>query len=153
MSRVCFGNLEKWGVRKPRMGVCSRLELEGTAPGFDDGFVAALKGGRIQIFPDIRRFDTHSIGFVDGQLLTSDVVIFATGYQNGLSSLIDHLGTMDSEGRLRRPGTDGNGCWPGLWIFGMRPRLVGNIRARVLGARQLAPIIVRGGVVRWGRKA
>lgn len=145
MSWLCFGNLEKWGVRKPRMGVCSRLELEGTAPGFDDGFVATLKGGRIQIFPDIRRFDTHSIEFVDGQSMTCDVVIFATGYQNGLSSLIGHLGTPDLQGRLQRPESDGNDCWPGLWVFGMRPRLVGNIRARVLEARQLAATIAHQG--------
>lgn len=89
----------------------------------------------------LRRFDTQSIEFVDGQSLACDVVIFATGYQNGLSSLIGHLGTMDSQGRLRRPESDANDCWPGLWIFGMRPRLVGNIRARVLEARQLAAAI------------
>lgn len=145
MSWLCFGNLEKWGIRTPGTGVCSRLELEGTAPGFDDGFVAALKDGRVQVFPDIRRFGSHSVEFVDGQSLTCDVVIFATGYRSGLAPLLGHLGIVDSEGRLAASASYGDDQWPGLWVFGMRPRLVGNIHARVQEARQLAATIARQG--------
>lgn len=145
MSRLCFGNLEKWGIRTPDLGVCSRLELEGTAPGFDDGFVAAVKEGRIQVLPDIRRFDRHSVAFIDGQSLVCDVAIFATGYRSGLSPLIGHLGLVDSEGRLTPSAFYGNARWPGLWVFGMRPRLVGNICARVQEARKLAATIAPQG--------
>ncbi|MDX1554216.1 MAG: NAD(P)/FAD-dependent oxidoreductase [Marinobacter sp.] len=141
MSRLCFGNLEKWGIRTPELGVCSRLELKGTAPGFDDGFVAAVKEGRIQVVPDVRRFERHSVEFVDGQSLTCDVVIFATGYRSGLSQLIGHLGLVDSEGRLTASALYGSDQWPDLWVFGMRPRLVGNICARVQEARKLAATI------------
>lgn len=143
ISRLCFGDLGRWGIPTPNLGVCSRLELEGTAPGFDDGFVAAVKGGRIQVLPDIRRFDIHSVEFVDGQSLACDVVIFATGYRSGLSSLVGHLGIVDPEGRTRDPASDGSGRWPGLWVFGMRPKLAGNIYARVKEARQLAATIAR----------
>lgn len=143
ISRLCFGNLERRGIRSPDLGVGSRLELEGTAPGFDDGFVAAVKDGRIQVFPDIRRFDTHSVEFVDGRSLACDVVIFATGYRSGLAPLVGHLGLVDPEGRLTDAALYGTDRWPGLWVFGMRPRLVGNIFARVQEARKLAAIIAR----------
>lgn len=141
LSRLCFGDLEKWGIRTPPTGICTRLVKEGTAPGFDDGFVAAVKTGRMQVYPDIKCFNTHSVTFVDGSMLECDVVIFATGYRTGLSDL---TGDQDVTPFINQDNSNARESvtnQPGFWIFGMQPRLEGNIYARTKEARRLAPEI------------
>ncbi|MCM0612409.1 NAD(P)/FAD-dependent oxidoreductase [Marinobacter sediminum] len=143
MSKLSFGDLTRWGIRTPDMGVCTRLAREGTAPGFDDGFVAAVKRGEVQVLPDVRRFTAHRVEFTDGSNLVCDTVIFATGYRTGLPALLNVTSVLDERGRPKVDAPDADERYPGLWFFGMRPRLEGNIYARVKEARQLARVLAK----------
>lgn len=60
----------------------------------DDGFVAALKAGRITMKPGIERFDGPQVVFADGSTCAPDVVICATGYRPGLEQLAGQLARL-----------------------------------------------------------
>ncbi|WP_157755432.1 hypothetical protein [Marinobacter salinus] len=70
-------------------------------------------------------------------------MIFATGYRTGLPALLDSAPVLDERGRPKVDAPDADERYPGLWFFGMRPRLEGNIYARVKEARQLAGALAR----------
>ncbi|WP_167185530.1 flavin-containing monooxygenase [Pseudomaricurvus hydrocarbonicus] len=134
LSRLCFGDLRPYGIRTPTTGLATRLAMDGVAPGFDQGLVKALKSRRIEVVPDIDRLSSDSVIFNNGQQKCVDSIICATGYRNGLRHLLPQACI----------GPD-NTCHelPGLWIFGMNPKLEGNVYARCREAEQLAKEIYR----------
>lgn len=93
--------------------------------------------------PPVARFSEHEVRFVDQMTASFDVVLLATGYRNGLSRLLGHLNVLDDQGRPKVNAPDIDPVHPGLWIFGMLPKLEGNIYARTKEARRLARIIAR----------
>ncbi len=149
-SWVSFGNLTKYGVQTPTPGVASRLKYSKVAPGFDQGFVKALKKQQIKVRPDISRLTSNEVRFMDGTHQFFDNIICATGYRKGLSRLFpkeclqrhasffppnpaEHLEAAASTGAGEKH--------PGLWIFGMQPKLEGSIYARKKEAADLADLI------------
>lgn len=142
MSRLCFGDLSKFNIQPPRLGICTRLHTEGTAPGFDNGFVNAVKKGVIKVVPGVASFSAREVNFVDDLSMEFDVVLFATGYRSGLEEWLGHLNVVDENGRPRVHAPAVNHQHPGLWLFGMRPNLEGSLYARTKEAKQLAEVIV-----------
>ena len=146
-SRLSFGNLTKLGIKTPIPGVASRLKEAGVAPGFDHGFVKALKNHQIKVVPEVRRLTKEGALFIDGSRRSFDHIICATGYRTGLSKLLPEeclqppAALYPSAGKAVRPlftsPKTGQGH-PGLWIFGMQPKLQGSIYARNSEAAELA---------------
>lgn len=104
----------------------------------DDGFVAALKAGRVTMRPAIDHLDGDQVHFTDGTSCGPDVVICATGYRPGLEPLVGHLTTLDHIGM---PPVTGPRPWPahpGLWFFGLNRSVYGNMHIRRREARHLA---------------
>lgn len=124
-ERLAFGNLRRWGLRKHPTGGATRLLKTGTAPAFDDGFVAALKALRVQVVPEVEAFDGAQVRLADGSSVAPDIVIAATGYRTGLEPMIGHLGVLDDRGVPLINGDAQDSRYPGLWFAGMRPRLSG----------------------------
>lgn len=142
-ERLILGNLRKYGLPKHPDGVATRLIQEGVAPAFDDGFVAALKAGRVTAQPSVVRFDGDAVIFSDGTTIQPDAVICATGYRPGLEGLVNHLGVLDATGHPIHPGPIPHPDYKGLWFMGMTPRLPGVFFAARGEARQLAREIQR----------
>ena len=66
-------------------------------------FIPALKKGRIEVRPDIARFDGHAVEFTDGSRVEADVIVYATGYTLSFPFLSeDVLGCEASELALYR---------------------------------------------------
>jgi cation diffusion facilitator CzcD-associated flavoprotein CzcO len=124
-ERVAFGKLSRWGMKRHPVGGATRLVKTGTAPAIDNGFVSALKAGRVQVVPEIAAFEGHAVRLADGQTIKPDIVIAATGYRTGLEEMIGHLGILDETGVPTIHGDEQDPSCPGLWVTGMRPRLVG----------------------------
>ena len=142
-EKIAFGDLSKQGLRKHPQGGITRLLETGTAPAIDNGFVAALKAGRVTVVPEIESFDASGVRLVDGQYIEPDIVIAATGYHTGLRPLLGHLDVLDDAGVPRIHGAEQlKGC-PGLWFTGMRPRLTGFFRLAGDTAREIARAIER----------
>jgi hypothetical protein len=107
----------------------------------DNGFVSALKAGRIIMKPGTERFDGPDACFTDGTTCRPDVVICATGYRPGLAPLAGHLVALDSFGMPPFTGTSSSPRHPGLWFFGLDRSIYGNMHVRRRQARRLAHII------------
>jgi putative flavoprotein involved in K+ transport len=134
ISKLCFGDLRKFGVLTPAEGVASKLVYSKVAPGFDQGFVKALKAGRVTVVPDIERLTTQNVVFKDGASRPVERIIGATGYRSGLDKILPQecLGVKGTFANLA-----------GLTVFGLDPKLEGNIYARSKEAKILAANIAR----------
>lgn len=140
---LAFGNLATWGLRKHPQGGITRLLDTGTAPAIDQGFVAALKAGKVTIVPEIEGFETTRVRLIDQQTIEPDIVIAATGYHTGLRSILGHLDVLDGSGVPKIHGDAQMDAYPGLWFTGMQPRLTGFFQLAGSTARKIALAIDR----------
>ena len=124
-EKIAFGDLKKWGLHKHPLGGATRLAETGTSPAIDNGFIAALKAGKIEVVPEIKQFESAVVQLVDKQRIEPDIVISATGYRTGLENILGHLDILDDTGIPPIQGAEQLPDYQGLWFTGMRPRLTG----------------------------
>jgi cation diffusion facilitator CzcD-associated flavoprotein CzcO len=143
-SRLAFGDLARYGLPVPPQGPYARLRTTGVTVSIDDGFVAHLKAGRLEIVPEIERLDGTRVVLRGGRALSPDVVVAATGFRRGLEPLVGHLDVLDAAGLPHGgSGAEAPGV-PGLWFIGYRTAIEGNIRLHAIEARRIARAIGRG---------
>jgi putative flavoprotein involved in K+ transport len=143
LQRLAFGDMKDLGYPRAPVGAFSRAVADGVTVAVDDGFVAALKAGRVAMKPAIDRFDGPQVVFADGTSCAPDVIICATGYRPGLEAIAGHLVTLDRLGMPPLPTASGPApARPGLWFFGLDRSIYGNMHIRRGQARQLARLIV-----------
>jgi cation diffusion facilitator CzcD-associated flavoprotein CzcO len=149
-ERLFLGDLSAYGLPRHPAGGVSRMIKSGVAPAIDDGFVAALKAGRLKVVPPVERFTATGVDLRDGRHLEADVVIAATGYRTGLEPMVGHLDVLDDNGvPVVNGGRTADHC-PGLWFIGMRPTLSGYFRAACRDSQQIATAIAARHT-RWNR--
>ncbi|WMS41883.1 NAD(P)/FAD-dependent oxidoreductase [Acuticoccus sp. MNP-M23] len=139
-----LGNLGRYGLTSHPDGGGTRLLRDGIAFAIDDGFVAALKRGRIRVVPELTAFDGKDVVLANGQCVRPDVVIAATGYRPGLEALIAPLGALDATGQPRAPMGEPDPDNPGLWFTGFRPIFTGYFDAARIAADRIAAGILAG---------
>jgi hypothetical protein len=141
ISRLAFGDLRRFGLRRPASGPITRIVREGRVPLLDVGTVQRIRSGEIRVLRGIDRFDGDNVVFVDGLSLPFDHVVLATGYRPGLDRWLEGpAGTLDEHGRPR-PGN--GGVAPGLWVLGFENDPGGILRRINLEAPRLAAAIAR----------
>jgi putative flavoprotein involved in K+ transport len=130
IARVLVGDLTRYGVPPARDGLVSRYRKSGDVPVLDVGLVAALKRGTAQVVPAIDALTATGVELADGRRLDVDAIIAATGFEPGLSSLLDVPADH-----------------PGLHVVGYRNRLSGNLRAIAAEAERVGAALahVTGG--------
>jgi len=138
---LAFGNLKKWGLRKHRDGGATRLLISGTAPAIDNGFIAALKAGKVEVVAEVRAFEVDSVQLVNEQYIEPDIVIAATGYRTGLESIFMFGGVLNESGVPPVQGKQQLKDYPGLFFTGMQPGLPGFFYAAGLTGREIAKAI------------
>jgi putative flavoprotein involved in K+ transport len=137
-QRMIFGDLSKHGLPFPPLGVRRSIEEKRIAPVVDAGFVKAVKEGRIELLPEIERFEGRDVVLVGGERIQPDSVICATGYRRGLEPLVGHLGVLDEHGLPRgAPTVEVDGA-PNLFFVGYWSRVSGQIRQMRFEARRVA---------------
>ena len=140
-QRLAFGNLAQYGFPARLEGGATRLLNEGVSPAVDNGFIAAVKAGRMRVVPEVGRFRERMIVLADGTRIAPDVVIAATGYRTGLEPLLGHLDVLDGQGVPRIDGAQTLPHAQGLWCIGMRPAMSGYFRAASRNSRAIASAI------------
>jgi len=151
VQRLTFGDLTRFGYPRPALGAFTRAAADGVTVAVDDGFVRALKAGRVTMKPAIDRFDGPQVCFTDGTSCAPDAVICATGYRPGLEQVAGHLVTLDTHGTPPFTGACSSPLHPGLWFFGLDRSIYGNMHVRRRQARQLARAITRQSTAGQGR--
>ena len=142
-ERVAFGNLAGWGLPKHPDGAVRRLSEHAIAPAIDDGFIAALKSGLVEVVREVTGFDRCCVQLADGEKIAPDIIVCATGYKTGLDPIVGHLGILDDLGRPSINGAEQCPACPGLWFTGMRPAIDGTLRAAGRAGRKIARSIDR----------
>lgn len=137
-ERVFLGDLRRLGLPSHPDGGGTRLIRDGVAFAIDDGFVGAMKAGRIQAAPELKSLTGHVAQFVDGSTFEPDVVIAATGYDTGLEPLLGRLGVLDTNGRPKHPAGETDPNNPGLWFVGYKALFTGYFDAARIASDQVA---------------
>ena len=138
LQRAVFGDLTHFGYPRSSVGAIQRARVDGVAPAIDDGFVAALKSGRVQMRPAVERIDGADVQFVDETSCRPDLIVCATGYRPGLAPLVGGIVELDRLGMPPFTGSHSSPQLPGLWFFGLNRSPYGNMHIRRREARQLA---------------
>lgn len=141
MHTVAFGDLTSYGLPRAGQGAFSRALSDGVSVAVDDGFVKALKRGRVAIKPTIMCFNGPDVFFQDSSGCAPDVVICATGYRPDLATLVGHLVDLDEAGMPPFVGATESPELPGLWFFGLDRSIYGNMFVHRRQARGLARLI------------
>ena len=137
-ERTIAGNLSCYGLPRPSVGPATALAERHQSPLFDDGFVGAVKAGRIEIVAAVEGFDGDDVLLADGSRVQPDAVIAATGYRRGLEPLVGHLGVLDEKGTPLVSGGRQHPSAPGLFFTGYRTELSGQMRLMRFDARSIA---------------
>jgi putative flavoprotein involved in K+ transport len=143
VQRLAFGDLTRLGYPRSVRGAFTRASADGVTVAVDDGFVRALKAGRVTMKPAIDRSSGPEVHFIDGTSCAPDAIICATGYRPGLEQVVGHLVTLDARGMPPFTGACASPQHHGLWFFGLDRSIYGNMHVRRRQARQLAQAIRR----------
>jgi putative flavoprotein involved in K+ transport len=141
-ERIFAGDLSRYGLPRPPLGMAT-LAKKQQAPAYDDGFVASVKAGRIEIVAAVEGFDGADVLLTDGSRAQPEAVIAATGYRRGLEPLVGHLGVLSERGTPLVHGGRQHPTAAGLFFTGFRSDLSGQLRLMRFDARGIARAVAR----------
>jgi putative flavoprotein involved in K+ transport len=144
-SRLALGDLARFGLPAPAQGPYARLRTTGVTLSIDEGFVADLKAGRLEVVAEIDRLAGLDVVLRGERQLSPDVVIAATGFRRGLEPLVGHLDVLDAAGLPQVGSAARTPAAPGLWFIGYRAAIEGNLRLHPIEARHIARAIAGEG--------
>ena len=143
LQRILFGKLDRYGLPRSPEGMATILSRRQQAPAYDDGFVAELKAGRIEVVPAVEAFDGPDVLLARGSRIQPEAVIAATGYKRGLESLVGGLGVLDEGGTPLVSGGSELASAPGMFFIGYRADLSGQLRLMRSDSREIARAVKR----------
>ncbi|XWS33161.1 hypothetical protein CRYUN_Cryun22dG0055400 [Craigia yunnanensis] len=82
MANIAYGDLSKYGIRRPKQGPFYLKATTGRAPVIDVGTVNKIKSKEIKVVPGISSLTGKKVLFEDGAEREFDVIVFATGYKS-----------------------------------------------------------------------
>lgn len=142
VMRLAVGDLARYGIVRPKIGINKMIEETGRIPMLDIGTIAKVKAGKIRVLPGIEEVFADRVRFADGSTHPFEAIVLATGYAPGLSSVIEGFETIaDARGRPRRFGTKTE--IPGLFFVGFRNPPTGALRQIAFEAPRVAAAIRR----------
>jgi cation diffusion facilitator CzcD-associated flavoprotein CzcO len=147
VSRLCFGRLDRIGLRAPPYGVITQIRRHGRLPVLDVGTLARIRRRQIAIRPDIESFAEGRVRFRDGADEPFDAVVLATGYRADLGAFIDASVAAEALDPAGLPARDKDEVLPGLFFCGFHASPGGMLRAIGREAKRIARRIAarRGG--------
>lgn len=143
VSKLAFGDLEQWGIRRPEHGPATDIDVRRRIPLIDVGTIDAIRKGRIAVYSNIEAFVPGGVRFSDGRAAAFDKVILATGYRPALAELLGPHPALTAEGHPR--GIDGG---HGLYFVGFRNVATGLLRQAGIDAQTVAELVTRLPAVR-----
>ena len=137
MQRLTVGDLSRYGMPAPRLGLYTRVNQD-SIPILDVGLIRLLKRRRVGVVPAALGFDGPDVVVAGGRRLRPDAVIAATGFRRGLEPLVGHLGILDERGRPVVHGPETDPRAPGLYFIGFTNPISGLLREIGIDARRIA---------------
>ncbi|MED6131875.1 hypothetical protein PIB30_014092 [Stylosanthes scabra] len=110
MSKMKYGDMSKYGLKRPKEGPFALKIKGGATPTIDVGCIKKIKKGKIKVFPGISSIKKGTVvKFVDGQHAHFDAIIFATGYKTNVLKWLKDYKELFNENGMPKP------CYPNHW--------------------------------------
>ncbi|KAJ4773607.1 Flavin-containing monooxygenase [Rhynchospora pubera] len=122
LARVMLGDLERYGIKRPKMGPLELKGREGKTPVLDIGTLGKIKTGEIKVVPGIQRFTHRGVHLVDRRVVDADAVILATGYRSNVPSWLKGNDFFTKDGFPKVPFPNGWKGKCGLYAVGFTKR-------------------------------
>lgn len=140
VMRFAVGDLSRWGIVRPRVGINRMIVDSGRIPMLDIGTIAKVKEGKIRVLPAVKEVLADRVSFADESTHPFEAIILATGYTPGLSRIIEGFEAIsDSRGRPHRFGEESGIA--GLFFVGFKNPPTGALREIALEAPRVAAAI------------
>ncbi|XP_047311879.1 probable indole-3-pyruvate monooxygenase YUCCA9 [Impatiens glandulifera] len=117
-SWLMLGNMEKYGLKRPKMGPLELKNVMGKTPVLDIGALEKIRSGEIKVVPGITRFSSGAVDLVDGQTLDIDAVVLATGYRSNVPYWLHETEFFTKDGFPNTPFPNGWKGKAGLYAVG-----------------------------------
>ncbi|NUT28096.1 MAG: NAD(P)/FAD-dependent oxidoreductase [Streptomyces sp.] len=143
MAGLSVPDLSDRGLPRPDSGLYSRVK-EGAIPILDVGLIDAVRNGRVEIVAAVDGFEDGKVVLADGNRVSPDAVIAATGYVRALEDLVGHLDVLDPHGRPVVQGARTPAHAPGLYFTGYTNPISGNLRELAIDAQKIAKAVTGG---------
>ncbi|NJQ08652.1 flavin-containing monooxygenase [Streptomyces lonarensis] len=127
LARPIARTVPKHGLPSPAEGLHTRAR-GGSIPVIDTGLVRAVRRRKVEIVGAPVSFTADAVRLADGEEITPDTVIAATGYRTGLEELVGHLGVLNEDGRPLVHGARTHAAAPGLRFTGYTNPISGMLR-------------------------
>ncbi|KAF8404359.1 hypothetical protein HHK36_009242 [Tetracentron sinense] len=82
LSKLKYGDLSNYGLRRPQKGPFYLKATTGRSPVIDVGTMEKIDRGEIQVLPSISNINGKDVLFSNGKTYRFDAIIFATGYKS-----------------------------------------------------------------------
>ncbi|KAE8685206.1 putative indole-3-pyruvate monooxygenase YUCCA10 [Hibiscus syriacus] len=81
LSKLVYGDLTKYGIRRPEEGPFLMKDAYGKYPVIDVGTYKKIKSGEIQVLPGISSIRGNEVVFENGKMHPFDTIVFCTGFK------------------------------------------------------------------------
>ncbi|MDX1511347.1 MAG: NAD(P)/FAD-dependent oxidoreductase [Nitriliruptorales bacterium] len=142
-TKALYRDLREHGMPMPEMGAISQHREHDRIPIIDVGLVEQLRAGRVTPVAAVEAFDGAEVVLADGERISPDAVIAATGYRTGLPGLVGHLGILDDKGRPMHHRHHTHPDAPGMYFVGLSNRFIGLLNTIRIDAKKTAEAIAR----------
>ncbi|KAE8009606.1 hypothetical protein FH972_006034 [Carpinus fangiana] len=129
MSKVVYGDLSKYGIRRPSEGPFYMKNKYGKYPVADVGAYEKIRAGEIQVIPaEIASVSGKELLFQDGKSRSFDTIVFCTGFKRSTSLWLKGDDYLLNEDGLPKPS------YPNHWKGENGLYCVGFSRKGIYGA-------------------
>ncbi|CAO2839830.1 unnamed protein product [Amaranthus hypochondriacus] len=121
-SWFILGNMEKYGIRRPKTGPLELKNKQGKTPVLDIGALEKIRSGDIKVVSGIKSFYSNGVELVDGTKMEVDAVVLATGYRSNVPSWLQEGDFFNKNGFPKTPFPNGWKGKSGLYAAGFTRR-------------------------------
>ncbi|KAJ8541574.1 hypothetical protein K7X08_002390 [Anisodus acutangulus] len=97
LSKLTYGDLSVFGLKRPNKGPFYLKKITGKSPVIDVGTVDKIKQKQVKVLPSIKKIKGNYIKFIDGKRKRFDALIFATGYKSTVTKWLKDDGVLFNE--------------------------------------------------------
>ncbi|CAK8571700.1 unnamed protein product [Lathyrus sativus] len=122
LAWLVFGNIEKYGIKRPLEGPLELKNRKGKTPVLDIGTLEKIRSGDIKVVPGIKRFFDGFVELVNGEKNEVDAVVLATGYRSNVPFWLKEGEFFSKNGFPKSPFPNGWKGNVGLYAVGFTKR-------------------------------
>lgn len=90
IQRWTVGDLTQYGLPASTLAPSEQIRKFGKIPVIDIGTIDLIKAGKVKVLPDIQHFNESTVTFKNGQEISFDSVIVATGYRPKVEDFVEN---------------------------------------------------------------